>query len=58
MLSQITLTADELTFHKICATDDIETILGILEIVDPLGECRYYGKSAHQLLRSFEMAHL
>ncbi len=26
--SQITLTADELIFHKICATCDIETILG------------------------------
>ncbi len=44
---QITLTADELIFHKICVTYDIETTVRILE------ECRFYGKSAHQLLRSF-----
>ncbi len=25
---QMTLTADELIFHKICANDDIEAILG------------------------------
>ena len=28
MSSQMTLTADELIFHKICANYDIETILG------------------------------
>ena len=26
--SQMTLTADDVIFHKVCATDDIETILG------------------------------
>ncbi len=56
----MTLTADELILHKICATFDIETILGRFGQV-PF-QChklhRFYAKSAHQLLRSFEMTHI
>ena len=76
----MTLTADEVIFHKICATDDIETILANLwnlgrhvadiQHAEPPEEqiCqalfqyhqlhRFYGKLAHQLLRSFAMTQL
>ncbi len=68
----MTLTADELILHKICATYDTETILGRigpLEVLHAQNQIcqvafqyhklhRFYAKSAHQLLRSFEMTQL
>ncbi len=77
--SQITLTADELICHRICATYDIEMILGrfgpwevphtFLHAEPPEDQIcqasfqyhklhRFYWKSAHQLLRSFEMTQM
>ncbi len=58
--SQMTLTADELFVHKICVTYDIETILDqICQVSFQYHKLhRFYGKSAHQLLRSSEMTQL
>ncbi len=59
---QMTLTADELIFHKICVTYDqicqvsAHAGRGIEPTVIKLH--RFYGKSAHKLLRSFEMTHM
>ena len=55
----MTLTADELILHKICAIYGIETILGRfgpLEVPHKLH--RFYGESAIQLLRSFAATHI
>ncbi len=68
MSPQMTLTADELILHKIRATYDIEMILGRFGPLEVPQICqvafkyhklhRCYAKSAHQLLRSFEMTHI